>query len=58
MSYEIGKAAMNLQWTERVARTEYNDNWEIVRHFTGGDPRHDPSSGIRVPETPYGQHES
>jgi hypothetical protein len=41
MSYEIGKAALNLQWTERVARTEYNDNWEIVRHFTGKDPRKD-----------------
>jgi len=33
MSYEIGKAALNLQWTERVARTEYNDNNEIVRYF-------------------------
>ena len=33
MSYEIGKAALNMQWTERVARTEYNDNNEIVRYF-------------------------
>jgi len=44
MSYEIGKAALNLQWTERVARTEYNDNWEIVRHFTGKDPRQHPEA--------------
>lgn len=44
MSYEIGRAALNLQWTERVARTEYCDNWEIVRHFTGKDPRQDPSA--------------
>jgi len=41
MSYELGIAALNLQWTDRVARTEYNDNWEIVRHFTGRDPRQD-----------------
>jgi hypothetical protein len=41
MSYEIGRAALNLQMTERVARTEYNDNWEIVRHVTGRDPRED-----------------
>jgi len=41
MSYEIGRAALNLQWTERVARTEYVDNWEIVRYFTGKDPRQD-----------------
>jgi hypothetical protein len=33
MSYEIGIKALNLQWTERVARTEYNDNAEIVRYF-------------------------
>lgn len=33
MSYAIGKAALNLEWTERVARTEYNDNAEIVRYF-------------------------
>ncbi|MBI2441105.1 MAG: hypothetical protein HYV35_07020 [Lentisphaerae bacterium] len=39
MSYEIGRAALNLQWTPRVARTEYNDNDEIVRHLTGLDPR-------------------
>ncbi len=44
MSYEIGKAALNLQWTERVARTEYNDNWEIVRHYTGKDPREHPEA--------------
>jgi len=44
MSYEVGKAALNLQWTGRVARTEYNDNWEIVRHFTGKDPRADPTA--------------
>jgi len=39
VSYEVGKAALNLQWTERVARTEYMGNWEVVRHFTGKDPR-------------------
>jgi len=44
MSYEIGRAALNLQWTERVARTEYVDNWEIVRHFTGEDPREHPEA--------------
>ena len=44
MSYEIGRAALNLQWTERVARTEYVDNWEIVRHFTGKDPREHPEA--------------
>jgi hypothetical protein len=44
MSYEIGKAALNLQWTARVARTEYVDNWEIVRHFTGKDPRQHPEA--------------
>ncbi|MHB0939047.1 MAG: uroporphyrinogen decarboxylase family protein [Armatimonadota bacterium] len=33
MSYDIGIKALNLQWTERVARTEYNDNAEIVRYF-------------------------
>ncbi len=33
MSYNIGKAALNLQWTERVARTEYIDNWEIGRYY-------------------------
>ena len=38
MSYQIGIDALNLRWTERVARTEYNDNWEIVRYFTGKDP--------------------
>lgn len=41
MSYEIGMAALNLQMTERVARTEYTDSWEIVRHYSGLDPRKD-----------------
>lgn len=44
MSYQLGKAALNLEWTERVARTEYTDHWELVRHFTGKDPRSDPSA--------------
>lgn len=44
MSYEVGRAALNLEWTERIARTEYNDNWEIVRHFTGKDPREHPEA--------------
>ena len=44
MSLAIGRAALNMQWTERVARTEYNDNYEIVRHFTGKDPVKDPTA--------------
>ena len=44
MSYRVGKAALNLEWTERVARTEYNDSWEIVRHYTGKDPREHPEA--------------
>ena len=44
MSYAIGKAALNLQWTERVARTEYMDNWEVIRHITGKDPQKDPTA--------------
>jgi len=44
MSYTLGKAALNLQWAERVARTEYNDNWEVVRHYTGKDPRQHPEA--------------
>lgn len=47
MSYEIGRAALNLQWTERVAHTEYNDNTEIVRHFTGTDPRQNETANRR-----------
>ena len=44
MSYEIGRAALNLQWTPRVARTEFVSNWEVVRYFTGKDPRHHPEA--------------
>ncbi len=44
MGYQIGIDALNLRWTERVARTEYNDNWEIVRHYTGKDPQKDGSA--------------
>lgn len=44
MSYEIGRAALNLEWTPRVARTEYVDNWEVVRHLTGKDPRQHPEA--------------
>jgi hypothetical protein len=44
MSYEIGKAALNLEWTERVARFEYMSNREVVRHFTGKDPRQCPEA--------------
>jgi hypothetical protein len=51
MSYAIGKAALNLQWTERVARTEYNDNWEVVRHFTGKDP----STSLRAGPRQYAE---
>ncbi|HEY3333070.1 MAG TPA: uroporphyrinogen decarboxylase family protein [Capsulimonadaceae bacterium] len=41
MTYTIGRDALNLIETPRVARTEYLDNWEIVRHVTGRDPRTD-----------------
>ena len=44
MSYDIGMATFHLQPTARVARTEYTDSWEIVRHFTGKDPQADPSA--------------
>ena len=44
MGYQIGIDALNLRWTERVARTEYNDNWEIMRYLTGKDPQHDGSA--------------
>ncbi|HEX2988056.1 MAG TPA: hypothetical protein VHS06_07800, partial [Chloroflexota bacterium] len=44
MGYDLGRAALNLQWTPRVARTEYVDNWEIVRHFTGKDPQTQPEA--------------
>jgi hypothetical protein len=41
MTYQIGLNALNLIETPRVARTEYLDNFEIVRHVTGKDPRMD-----------------
>jgi hypothetical protein len=41
MSYSIGRDALNLIPRERLARVEYLDNWEIVRHVTGKDPRFD-----------------
>jgi uroporphyrinogen-III decarboxylase len=41
MSYAIGIDALNLIPRERLARVEYNDNWEIVRHVTGKDPRNE-----------------
>ena len=44
MSYDIGKAALNLGWTERVARFEYMSNWEVVRHFTAKDPNRSPEA--------------
>jgi len=44
MSYSIGRAALNLQWTDRVAHTEYNDNDELVRYYSGKDPRRDPTT--------------
>ena len=50
MSYTNGHAAMHLQMTERVARCEYTDNWEIVRHFAGADPREDGSAWQRYYE--------
>ncbi len=44
MSYDVGRAALNLQWTPRIARTEYMSNWAVVRHFTGKDPGEDPEA--------------
>ena len=41
LSYSIGHDALNLIPRERLARVEYNDNWEIVRHVTGKDPQVD-----------------
>jgi len=44
MSYQLGIDALNLKPTSRVARTECNDNDEIIRHYTGRDPRVDPTA--------------
>ena len=44
MSYRIGQAALNLQPTERVARSEFVYNWDVIRHYTGRDPRTDPGA--------------
>jgi len=38
MSYEIGMKILNLEWTERVGRTEYCDHTALVRYITGHDP--------------------
>ena len=44
MSYDIGLATLNLQPTERVARAEFVYNWDVIRHYTGRDPRTDPAA--------------
>ncbi|MGC8843724.1 MAG: hypothetical protein ACP5QS_07275 [bacterium] len=38
MSQEIGMKILNLEWTERVGRTEYCDHTALVRYITGYDP--------------------
>ena len=38
MSYEVGIATLNMQWTERVARTEYIDHGEVIRYFAEKHP--------------------
>ncbi len=42
MSYDIGMQALRLQCPERLAHTEYNDHYALVRAVTGLDPRTDP----------------
>ena len=44
MSYEIGMQALKLQNPERLAHTEYNDHYALVRAVTGLDPRTDPNA--------------
>lgn len=44
MSYEIGMQALKLQNPDRLAHTEYNDHYALVRAVTGLDPRNDPSA--------------
>ncbi len=38
MSYDIGMAAIRLQAPDRLAHTEYNDHYGLVRAVTGLDP--------------------
>lgn len=44
MSYEIGMAAMRLEFAERIAHTEYHSNYALIRAVTGKDPLKDPSA--------------
>jgi hypothetical protein len=44
MSYEIGMQALQLQCPDRLAHTEYNDHYALVRAVTGLDPRTDPDA--------------
>lgn len=39
MSIEIFKKILNLEFTERVGRTEYCDHTALIRHITGLDPK-------------------
>ncbi len=38
MSYDIGMKTINLEFAERVGRTEYCDHTVLVKHVTGLDP--------------------
>ncbi len=47
MSYEIGMAAMRLECPDRLAHTEYNDHYGLVRAVTGLDPLTHPEAWRR-----------
>jgi hypothetical protein len=44
MSYAIGMQTLRLEMAERIAHTDYNDNYALVRALTGKDPLLDPSA--------------
>ncbi|MCM8816786.1 MAG: uroporphyrinogen decarboxylase family protein [Candidatus Omnitrophica bacterium] len=39
MSIEIFKKILNLEYTERIGRTEYCDHPSLIKHITGLDPK-------------------
>ncbi|MCX7705951.1 MAG: uroporphyrinogen decarboxylase family protein [bacterium] len=39
MSKEIFKKILNLEFTERIGRTEYCDHPQLIKHITGLDPK-------------------
>ena len=51
MSYEMGEAALDLDPTPRIAHTEYVNDWEVVRHFTGKGPRQHPEAWRELDHT-------